>query len=180
MDETKAGIQPSPCLSGLGWRPWTAGKMCAQATGSVEGASIGSTWNPSGVPCFFPAALGRPVERQAVPPPEGVSAALRTPGSWSLLRLTGAELEAWSIYQKRLPPLMIFIVSFVNKECFYVAWLLHRFVTYQVLWDTSPLPPPPNAGSSGGVLNFPFCHRGEELMTYGGPEPLKQIYFHLL
>lgn len=134
----KAGIQPSPCLSGLGWQPRTAGKMCAEATGSVEGASIGS---PPGThqefPCFFPASLGLPVERQAVLLQEGVSAALQTPGSLSLLQLTGAELENWSIYQKRLPPLMIFIVSFVNKECFYVAWLLHRFVTYQVLWDTS-------------------------------------------
>ena len=134
--------------------------MCAEATGSVEGASIGSTWNPSGVPCFFPAALGRPVERQAVPPPEGVSAALRTPGSWSLLRLTGAELEDWSIYQKRLPPLMIFIVSFVNKECFYVAWLLHRFVTYQVLWDTSPLPPPPERWLLWGCFKFSLLSLG--------------------
>lgn len=77
-----------------------------------------------------------------------MSAALQTPGSSSKLQLTGAELRNWSMYQKRLPPLMIFIFSFVNKECFYVAWLLHRFVTYQVLWDISS---PQKLGALGVV-----------------------------
>lgn len=112
--------------------------MCAEATGSVEGASIGS---PPGThqesPCSFPASLDGPVERRAVLLQEGASAALQTPESLSSLQLTGAELRNWRIYQKWLPPLMILIFSFVNKECFCVAWLLHRLVTYQVLWDLS-------------------------------------------
>lgn len=112
--------------------------MCAEALGSVEGASIGC---PPGThqesSCSFPASLDSPVERRAILLQEGVSAVLQTPESLSSLQLTGAELRNWRIYQKRLPRLMTFIFSFANKECFCVAWLLHRLVTYQVLWDLS-------------------------------------------